>query len=64
MGSLLHISLGSFMLDFDSLSLACLTISWNLTANDSRVDFANRTVQFQVGNSTDSFLYLWTELLH
>ncbi|RCN30805.1 hypothetical protein ANCCAN_23419 [Ancylostoma caninum] len=26
---------------------SCLTISWNLTANDSRVDFSNRTVQFQ-----------------
>lgn len=26
---------------------SCLTISWNLTANDSRVDFANRTVLFQ-----------------
>ncbi|EYB85999.1 hypothetical protein Y032_0287g1459 [Ancylostoma ceylanicum] len=26
---------------------SCLTITWNLTANDSRVDFANRTVQFQ-----------------
>ncbi|VDL74022.1 unnamed protein product [Nippostrongylus brasiliensis] len=26
---------------------ACITITWNFTANDSRVDFANRTVLFQ-----------------
>ncbi|KAK6732557.1 hypothetical protein RB195_016743 [Necator americanus] len=26
---------------------SCLTIYWNFTANDSRVEFANRTVQFQ-----------------
>ncbi|CAJ0608272.1 unnamed protein product [Cylicocyclus nassatus] len=34
---------------------SCLTITWNLTANDSRVEFVNQTVQFQ------EKLYTWRD---
>ncbi|PIO65240.1 hypothetical protein TELCIR_13102 [Teladorsagia circumcincta] len=37
---------------------SCLTITWNFTANDSRVEFANQTVLFQ-GKKPDQLIIGW-----